>query len=842
VLRGQILSRYTLPATRQLSINLPAKGGMVRVNSLPVKEPAWQGTYFQGIPVQLSAIADKGYKFSGWSDPALPQSANLSLSLTQDTTLQPLFTPLGAEEGLRIIAPQKLKAGEDLTLILSARDQKGRMLTSLNDTVYVNSRGILADSAVFLKRGLGTLHTSLSQNQSLRLSAAYGNLSSLTKNIQVMPGYTQESYSGTLPAGEITWNAEKDRLITADLTIPADSRLIIEAGTRILLGNEINVFVYGALDVRGTEEQPVQFISADGPKPWGGIEFYGSVSQISYSFFVNAGGDPEKGWKHMNIQPILFARQESELNLNHVFILNSPGKALGSEYSRLTFKNGVIAFVQHGGEFVYTQLNYDGCYIMNLPDDRVVNDSGYVDYDNDGMHVDYVYSASDQPSRIKNSVFYHGLDDAIDHHYAKLEVVNCWLDDWVHEGVAASGGNYVKVFNTLAINSGQGFECGNGSPQLYLDHCTAFNNLTGIRFGDSYHTPATGHITATNCISYGNKNNIRNYVKNLSAPYSGGIDISYSMTNDNYDADPDYNTYPFCITGEPQFNDDFYLLPQSDGAAMGIAGSNMGRADSIVLSGASVIINEIMYNTAGSMDSEDWIELFNGQSVAQNIGGWLLKDDKDDHEFELPQNTSIRPFGYVVLCKDTTAFRKIYPQVKNILGNFNYGFGKGDQVRLFTNYGVPVDGLTYGISAPWPASANGDGPSLELAEYDSDNADARNWRASDVMGGTPGEKNSRATGLENSSQGPALSFELEQNYPNPFNPETKIRWQLSVGGFVKLDIYNILGQKVRTLVNGRREAGKYSVRFNAASLPSGLYFYRLRAGNRVAVRKMMLVH
>jgi hypothetical protein len=84
-------------------------------------------------------------------------------------------------------------------------------------------------------------------------------------------------------------------------------------------------------------------------------------------------------------------------------------------------------------------------------------------------------------------------------------------------------------------------------------------------------------------------------------------------------------------------------------------------------------------------------------------------------------------------------------------------------------------------------------------------------------------------------------FALEQNYPNPFNPSTVMSYQLPVASNVSLKVYDVLGREVATLVNGRQEAGRYSVSFNAASFASGVYFYRLQAGNFVQTKKMIMV-
>jgi hypothetical protein len=84
-------------------------------------------------------------------------------------------------------------------------------------------------------------------------------------------------------------------------------------------------------------------------------------------------------------------------------------------------------------------------------------------------------------------------------------------------------------------------------------------------------------------------------------------------------------------------------------------------------------------------------------------------------------------------------------------------------------------------------------------------------------------------------------YNLSQNYPNPFNPTTKINFTLAKASNVKLTVYNILGQKVATLVDGYMNQGAQSVTFNASKLTSGVYFYRLEAGSFTANKKMLLV-
>ncbi|GMU95273.1 T9SS type A sorting domain-containing protein [Ignavibacterium album] len=90
-------------------------------------------------------------------------------------------------------------------------------------------------------------------------------------------------------------------------------------------------------------------------------------------------------------------------------------------------------------------------------------------------------------------------------------------------------------------------------------------------------------------------------------------------------------------------------------------------------------------------------------------------------------------------------------------------------------------------------------------------------------------------------------FALYQNYPNPFNPSTKIRWQSPVGSWQTLKVFDVLGNEITTLVNEYRDAGKYEIEFPGAatghglSLPSGVYFYQLKADNYIETKKMVLI-
>jgi hypothetical protein len=97
------------------------------------------------------------------------------------------------------------------------------------------------------------------------------------------------------------------------------------------------------------------------------------------------------------------------------------------------------------------------------------------------------------------------------------------------------------------------------------------------------------------------------------------------------------------------------------------------------------------------------------------------------------------------------------------------------------------------------------------------------------------------TGINEVSHQTPIYFALSQNYPNPFNPSTIIKYSLPSVSKVTIKIYNLLGQEIKTLVNKTESAGDHQITFNAGNLPSGIYLYRIQAGDFIQTRKMVLL-
>jgi hypothetical protein len=253
-----------------------------------------------------------------------------------------------------------------------------------------------------------------------------------------------------------------------------------------------------------------------------------------------------------------------------------------------------------------------------------------------------------------------------------------------------------------------------------------------------------------------------------------------------------------------------------------------------------IIINEINYNSEPDFDTEDWIELYNFSASSIDLSGWQFRDSNNDNAFLVPAGTKIEADGYLILCHDSTDFSTYFPGI-HCLGNFDFNLSNGGEiVRLFNSNGVLADSLAYDDVSPWPLPADGLGPTLELKNPSLDNALAQNWKAS-TGHGSPGEKNSSFVGIREASDQSPRTFRVYQNYPNPFNHSTSFSFDLPEKSTVEIVIYNVLGQHIETIAEGRMSAGHHTVRWDTKALNSGVYFYTIKTETALGHGKCLLI-
>lgn len=149
-------------------------------------------------------------------------------------------------------------------------------------------------------------------------------------------------------------------------------------------------------------------------------------------------------------------------------------------------------------------------------------------------------------------------------------------------------------------------------------------------------------------------------------------------------------------------------------------------------------ITEIHYHADSSLQSKDWVELYNYGSEVIDLSGWKFKSQNVEDEFIIPEGTLIQPDQYKILVQWADTFSMVYPTVGGLIGDFMFGLSNsGGMVRVFNEIGTPVIQISYGDSLPWPVSADGYGPTLEVDDPTADLNDPNNWFGG-CVGGSPG--------------------------------------------------------------------------------------------------------
>jgi hypothetical protein len=252
---------------------------------------------------------------------------------------------------------------------------------------------------------------------------------------------------------------------------------------------------------------------------------------------------------------------------------------------------------------------------------------------------------------------------------------------------------------------------------------------------------------------------------------------------------------------------------------------------------------EINYNSSDEFDAGDWVEIYNPGPDAVDVTNWQFKDGNDNHVYTIPAGTVLQANEYLALCQSHTDFSTCFPLVTNVIGEFGFGLsGSGEAIRLYTSSGEIVDSVFYGVVYPWTPEANGSGSTLELISVDLDNSLPQNWQASSGHG-TPGSPNSSVNVADNLA--PFVVSALS-SYPNPFRTLTTITYKNTVNMKATLCVYNIRGQKVRTLVDTYFSPGNHSVSWDGTDnhqtkLSSGIYFVVLHGDKTSKVQKLVLL-
>ncbi len=242
-----------------------------------------------------------------------------------------------------------------------------------------------------------------------------------------------------------------------------------------------------------------------------------------------------------------------------------------------------------------------------------------------------------------------------------------------------------------------------------------------------------------------------------------------------------------------------------------------------ILLTSNVVINEFMAindKTAMDQDEEydDWIELYNNSSEAISLKGYFLSDDVSEPAKWTFPDTSIAARDYLIIWVDDEEQDGLHTSFKLS--------GSGEVIVLSDSTQSVIDQINFGVQTEDISTGrypNGTGMFVLMAPTFSA------WNDNSLTDIDPGI-----------FEVPYM-YKLNHNCPNPFNPETIIVYELPVSGRVELNVYDISGRKISSLVNSYQEAGRYVAHINASTWDSGVYLYVLESGNVRLTEKMILL-
>lgn len=236
-------------------------------------------------------------------------------------------------------------------------------------------------------------------------------------------------------------------------------------------------------------------------------------------------------------------------------------------------------------------------------------------------------------------------------------------------------------------------------------------------------------------------------------------------------------------------------------------------------------------------DKYEFLELKNISSGVLYLTGASFIDGI---YFEFSPGTRLQHNKFIVLASDASRFHERY-SIKpfgEYQGNLSNG---GERLTMISAAGDTIIDIEYDDDPPWPTRPDTDGYSLvpvRLTPW-GDQKQATDWMTSAQVHGSPG-RDDVSSNVRDKNNEPDY-FQLNSNFPNPFNAVTTLSWQQPFKAHITLNIYNILGEHVETLVDDVMQKGRHHMSWNADAMPSGVYFYTIYSPHFKTTRKCIVL-
>lgn len=433
--------------------------------------------------------------------------ANSEWGLPAWTPYPPIDSAPAEFAGARlvIVTPAQYPTGLEIPIIARVEDTAGNRM-GVNGAVTATG---FQNHPLQLLRGVGSVVLPAAKDPNTISYAAEIHALATPREIAIESSTSWR----IIPAGTISstnWGEDARVRITGKLTIPAGATLTIGSGSVILIDPGLGLAVEGHLAVNGTAQRPVVFTCQNRNAPWGGLVFEKSTSRGDFTstIFTGSGADPSwfshnpgHGSSHRSEQPLLFVSNAAHVTLTDCDIVENHGQAGHGEGGYLTMTRCLVQKCITAGQYNGGAVTLDDCAVIEFPSAT----APFADNDEDclyltgGAHV------------LTNCLIGWSLDDAVDAGSGaagSVTVRHCWFESSYHEALAWSETRVCTAADSVAINCGQGIECGFGAPDVNAVHCLSTANVVGARFGDNYDWTYDGFLKVRDSLLLFNKRDI----------------------------------------------------------------------------------------------------------------------------------------------------------------------------------------------------------------------------------------------------------------------------------------------------------------------------------------------
>ncbi|MBN1351839.1 T9SS type A sorting domain-containing protein [candidate division KSB1 bacterium] len=675
--------------------------------------------------------------------------------------------------------------------------------------------------------------------------------------------------------------AESPYWVIDDIHVPEDSALIIEEGVEVEFVGAWSFSVWGLLQAKGTEENRITFHGDGGAGDWKDIYFAQSALPgciLDYCIVKDGGYKDSVDYYTKVYTNIFICNNDSNVTISHCEVSNSAGDGIH-----------IKAFIRGGAPVD----------IIKKCSPTIAKNKIYSNKEN-GIKVQSLYSNWNKSGRscssitspqIKNNLIYNNGNNAI---ACKTDADGSQTSQiaFIDSGIKVKTNPIIQQ-NTIYGNAASGIFC----DIRIVDHFSSSVFETNPSINSNIISNSNGYGLNANNLVETKKIKSNCFWSNDSANFkgiNGGLG-TLSRTNKNNDPCDGFLNIFFDPEYVDASNDDFYLMSTSkciDAGDLGLPWDDDGSYPDIgafpykfPLNYGDVDLNGEIQNYDASqilkylvgLESLNYRQQLNSNvsldTTISALDATLILQYSTGLIDSLPYSVTPPAYGDIVMIDEIVyAGQNIAVPIhlfngENILafnGNIEFNpkhlafesVSLSDQLKDF-RFEQKADSGAIKIAGAGalPAGESGTFLTLNFTVRNDSNASETivylqelRWNEEcNLKHVAMATLKILSTNVEMCGCEVPTKYALNQNFPNPFNPETSIRYQLPVSGMVKLIIYNSLGQQIRTLTSKNQTAGYHQVSWDGKDergepVSSGIYLYRLTAGEYVQVKKMLLMH